>query len=130
MMDTIGDFLTRIRNAGLAKHEKVDVPNSKIRAGIASVLKDAGFIRNFKVVRDGKQGMMRIYLRYRDDGSHMITAIERKSRPGRRFYIQKDAIPNVRSGFGLAVLSTSKGVMSGRDAGEKNLGGELICTVW
>ncbi len=129
-MDTIADFLTRVRNAGLAKHEKVDVPASKVRVGIATVLKDAGFIRNFKVVRDGKQGMMRVYLRYNDDGSHIITQIERKSRPGRRFYIQKDAIPNVRSGFGLAVLSTSKGVMSGKAAAEQNVGGELICTVW
>lgn len=129
-MDTIADFLTRVRNAGIAKHEKVDIPASKVRVGIANVLKDAGFIRNFKVVRDGKQGMMRVYLRYRDDGSHVITAIERKSRPGRRFYIQKDAIPNVRSGFGLAVLSTSKGVMSGKTAAEQNVGGELICTVW
>lgn len=129
-MDTIADFLTRVRNAGLAKHEKVDIPASKVRVGIANVLKDAGFIRNFKVVRDGKQGMMRVYLRYNDDGSHVITQIDRKSRPGRRFYIQKDAIPNVRSGFGLAVLSTSKGVMSGKDAAEQNVGGELICTVF
>ncbi|MCM2280896.1 MAG: 30S ribosomal protein S8 [Bdellovibrionaceae bacterium] len=129
-MDTIADFLTRVRNAGLAKHEKVDIPASKVRVGIANVLKDAGFIRNFKVVRDGKQGIMRIYLRYREDGTHVITAIDRKSRPGRRFYIQKDAIPNVRSGFGLAVLSTSKGVMSGKTAAEQNVGGELICTVW
>lgn len=129
-MDTIADFLTRVRNAGLAKHEKVDIPASKVRVGIANVLKEAGFIRNFKVVRDGKQGMMRVYLRYKDDGSHVITQIDRKSRPGRRFYIQKDAIPSVRSGFGLAVLSTSKGVMSGKDAADKNVGGELICTVY
>jgi small subunit ribosomal protein S8 len=129
-MDTVADFLTRIRNAGQARHEKVDIPASKVRAGIANVLKDAGFIRNFKVVRDGKQGMMRVYLRYNEEGRHIITAIDRKSRPGRRLYIQKDAIPSVRSGFGLAVLSTSKGVMSGKTAAEQNVGGELICTVW
>jgi small subunit ribosomal protein S8 len=129
-MDTIADFLTRIRNAGNAKHEKVDVPSSKIRAGIANVLKEAGYIRNFKVVRDGKQGMMRIYLRYNDDGSHVISSIERKSRPGRRFYVQKAQIPNVRSGYGMSVISTSKGVVSGKTATEQGLGGELICTVW
>ncbi len=129
-MDTIGDFLTRIRNAGTAKHEKVDIPSSGVRVGIANVLKDAGFIKNFRVVRDGKQGVMRIYLRYKDDGRHIITAVERRSRPGRRFYIPKDAIPSVRSGFGIAVLSTSKGVLSGKQAAEANVGGELICTVW
>lgn len=129
-MDTVADFITRIRNAGMAKHEKVDVPSSKQRVGIASVLKDAGFIRNFKVVRDGKQGMMRIYLRYNEEGRHAITEIDRRSRPGRRLYVQKDQIPAVRSGFGIAVVSTSKGIMSGKDAQEKAVGGELICTVY
>lgn len=129
-MDTIGDFLTKIRNAGLARQEKVDIASSKIRAGIANVLKDAGFIRNYRVVRDGKQGMMRIYLRYNDDGSHVISALDRRSRPGRRMYVQKGQIPSVRSGFGISVLSTSKGVMSGKQAAEQNVGGELICTLW
>src|SRR3712207_977679 len=129
-MDTIADFLTRVRNAGLAKHEKVDIPASKQRAGIATVLRDAGYIRNFKVVRDGKQGVMRVYLRYDEAGRHAISAIDRVSRPGRRVYVQKSNIPNVRSGYGLAVLSTSKGIMSSRDAIEQNIGGELICTIW
>ena len=80
-MDTIGDFLTRIRNAGLAKHEKVDVPSSNVRAGIATVLKENGYIRNFKIVRDGKQGMMRIYLRYREDGDHAITSVSGEAGP-------------------------------------------------
>lgn len=129
-MDTIGEFLTRVRNAGLARHEKVDVPSSKVRVGIAGVLKDAGYIRDFKVVRDGKQGMMRIYLRYLDDGRHAITAVDRASRPGRRLYVTCDSIPNVRSGFGISVLSTSKGFMSGKKATESRLGGELVCTLW
>ena len=129
-MDTIADFLTRIRNAGLSKHEKVDIPCSNLRVGIADVLKSSGYIRNFKVVRDGKQGIMRIYLRYRDDGLHVITSVERRSRPGRRFYVPTEKIPNVRSGYGLAVLSTSKGIMSGAEATKQNVGGELICTIW
>ena len=129
-MDTIGEFLTRVRNAGLARHEKVDVPNSKVRVGIASVLKESGYIRDFKVVKDGKQDMMRIYLRYLDDGRHAITTIERSSRPGRRLYVTCDSIPNVRSGFGISVLSTSKGIMSGKKAIESRIGGELVCTLW
>ena len=129
-MQTIGEFLTRVRNAGLARHEKVDVPASKVRAGIAAVLKEGGYIRDFKVVKDGKQGMMRIYLRYLDDGRHAITTIDRSSRPGRRLYVTCDSIPNVRSGFGISVLSTSKGIMSGKKATENRLGGELVCTLW
>lgn len=129
-MDTIGEFLTRIRNAGLAKHEKVDVPASKLRVGIANVLRDNGYIRNFKVVKDGKQGIMRIYLAYADDGRHAITAVDRASRPGRRLYVECAKIPNVRSGFGMAILSTSKGVMGSKEAVEKKIGGELICTLW
>lgn len=129
-MDTIGEFLTRIRNAGLAKHEKVDIPCSNVRVGIANVLRDSGYIRNFKVVKDGKQGIMRVYLEYKDDGHHAITAIDRASRPGRRHYVRCSEIPNVRSGYGMSVLSTSKGIMSSKEATEKKLGGELICTIW
>ena len=129
-MDTIGEFLTRIRNAGLAKHEKVDIPSSNIRVGLATVLRDSGYIKSFKVVKDGKQGMMRIYLSYGDDGRHAITDISRASRPGRRLYVRCEKIPNVRSGYGMSILSTSKGMMSSKDATEKKLGGELICTIW
>lgn len=129
-MDTIGEFLTRIRNAGLARHEKVDVPSSKVRAGIASVLKDTGYIRDFKVIKDGKQGMMRIYLKYLDDGNHAISNVQRASRPGRRLYVACGNIPSVRSGYGISVLSTSKGIMSGKAATESRLGGELVCTLW
>lgn len=129
-MDTIGEFLTRVRNAGLARHEKVDVPSSKVRVGIAGVLKQGGYIRDFKVVKDGKQGMMRIYLRYLEDGRHAITTVDRASRPGRRLYVSCEAIPKVRSGFGIAVLSTSKGIMSDKMATEQRLGGELVCTLW
>jgi len=129
-MDTVAEFLTRIRNAGLSKHDKVDIPSSQLRVGIATVLRDSGYIRNFKVVKDGKQGIMRIYLAYSDDGRHAITAIDRASRPGRRLYVEYGKIPSVRSGYGMSVLSTSRGVMSSKEAVEKKVGGELICTVW
>lgn len=129
-MDTISEFLTRIRNAGLAKHEKVDVPSSNMRVGIATVLRDSGYIRNFKVVKDGKQGVMRLYLSYGEDGRHAISDITRASRPGRRVYVECSKIPSVRSGYGMSILSTSKGVMGSKEAAEKNLGGELLCTIW
>lgn len=129
-MDTIAEFLTRIRNAGLAKHDKVDVPSSNMRVGLATVLRETGYIRNFKVVKDGKQGMMRIYLQYSDDGRHAITNVTRKSRPGRRMYVQCEQIPNVRSGFGIAILSTSHGIMSSKAATAQKLGGELLCTLY
>jgi small subunit ribosomal protein S8 len=129
-MDKVSEFLTRIRNSGMAKHEKVDVPSSKQRVGIATVLRDSGYIRNFKVVKDGKQGMMRIYLNYSEEGQHAITNIRRASRPGRRLYVTCDNIPSVRSGYGMSILSTSKGVMSSKEATEKRLGGELICTIY
>lgn len=129
-MDTVSEFLTRVRNAGTAKHEKVDLPASKLRAGLAEILAQNGFIRSFKVAKDSKQGVMRVYLKYAEDGGHAITAIQRVSRPGRRVYVKSNEIPPVRSGLGLTILSTSQGMMSGNDAQKKNLGGELICKVW
>ncbi len=129
-MDTVAEFLTRIRNAALAKHEKVDVPASNMRVGIASILQKNGYIRSFKVARDGKQGMMRVYLRYTPKGEPMIRNISRESTPGLRKYIGSKEIPNVRHGYGMAVLSTSKGIMTGDDAKEKKLGGELLFKIW
>lgn len=129
-MDTVSEFLTRIRNAGQAKHEKVDIPCSNLRVGIATVLRDTGYIKNFKVVKDGKQGIMRVYLKYDDSGRHVITDISRASRPGRRLYVRTQQIPNVRSGYGISILSTSKGIMGSKEATEKKIGGELICTLW
>ncbi len=129
-MDTVGDFLTRIRNAGMAKHEKVDVPSSNMRQGIAKVLQNAGYIRSFKVVKDGKQGMMRVYLRYNKHGQPTINKIARLSKPSRRTYVKASEVPQVRSGYGLAVLSTNKGVLSGEEATTNNVGGELLCKVW
>lgn len=129
-MDKIAEFATRIRNASQAKHEKVDIPASKIRQGIAEVLKSEGLIRNFKVVRDGRQGMMRVYLKYTEGGEPLITDIQRVSRSGRRAYVPVTKIPKVRSGFGITVLSTNMGILSGREAQEKKVGGELLLKVW
>ncbi len=129
-MDSVADFLTRIRNASTAGHEKVDIPASNLRMGIANVLKEEGYIRHFKVVRDNKQGMMRVYLRYNEKGKPLINDIRRSSRPGRRYYVGKDDIPKVRSGYGVSIVSTSRGVMSGGEATKGNLGGEVLCTIW
>lgn len=129
-MDTIADFLTRIRNAHSAKHEKVDVPSSNMRKGIAEVLKSSNYIESYKVVKDGKQGMMRVYLRYQDNGKPAIEKVKRVSRPSRRTYVKSGEIPNIRAGYGLAIVSTSRGVMSGGQAKKQNLGGELLCMVW
>jgi small subunit ribosomal protein S8 len=129
-MDTISEFLTRVRNAGVAKHEKVDVPASKVRVGIAEILATQGLIRSFKVAKDSKQGIMRVYLKYDESGNHAINTIQRVSRPGRRVYVKSTEIPVVRSGQGMSIISTSQGMMSSLDAQKKNLGGELICKLW
>jgi small subunit ribosomal protein S8 len=129
-MDTIAQFITVIRNAGRAQHEKVDVPASKMRAGIAQILANEGYIRSFKVAKDSKQGIMRVYLKYSESGEHVITAIDKVSTPGRRVYVKANQIPKVRSGLGMSILSTSKGIMSNKQATEENLGGELLCSIW
>ena len=129
-MDTISQFCTRIRNAVLAQHAKVDVPNSKIREGIAHQLKSYGYIKDYKVVDDGKQGIMRIYLKYDKSRQSPITHIERLSKPSCRQYIGVDKIPTVLSGYGLLVLSTNEGILSGEQAKEQNVGGELLCRIW
>jgi Ribosomal protein S8 len=129
-MDTISQFLTMIRNAGAARHEKVDMPASKVRAGIAQILQNEGLIRSFKVAKDSKQGIMRVYLKYDENGQHVITSIDKVSTPGRRVYVKSDKIPKVRSGMGMSILSTSKGIMSGKQATDQKVGGELICTIW
>ncbi len=129
-MDTIGDFLTRIRNAQAARHEKVDVPASNMREGIAKVLKEQNYISNYRVVKDSKQGMMRVYLKYADNGKPSINKMKRYSKPSRREYVGVKDVPNIRAGYGMAILSTSKGIMSGGQAKEQNVGGELLCVIW
>ncbi len=129
-MDTIGDFLTRIRNAHGARHEKVDVPASNMRQGIAKVLKEQNYISNFKTVKDSKQGMMRVYLKYNDEGKPAISRMKRYSKPSRRQYVKASDVPNIRAGYGLAILSTSNGILSAGQAKEQNVGGEILCVVW
>jgi len=129
-MDTVGEFLTRIRNAGASRHEKFDIPSSKIREAIAKILVEEGMIRSYKVAKDSKQGIMRLYLKYDDAGEHAISSVDRASRPGRRYYVKSNAIPPVRSGMGFCILSTNKGLMSSRVAQKNSIGGELICKVW
>jgi small subunit ribosomal protein S8 len=130
MTDPIADLLTRIRNAGLAKHQKLDIPSSNIKVAMATVLKDLGYIKNFKVIGDDKQNMLRIYLKFDEDNQHVIHEIKRVSTPGRRMYVGKDEIPRVKNGLGSAVLSTSKGVLDDVAAREAQVGGEVLCTVW
>ena len=130
MTDPIADMLTRIRNAGLAKHPKLDVPSSNIKEALASVLKDLGYIKNFKNISDEKQGVLRIYLKFDEDNQHVSHEIKRVSTPGRRIYVGKDEIPMVKNGLGCAILSTSKGLMDDAAARTAQVGGELLCTVW
>jgi small subunit ribosomal protein S8 len=130
MTDPIADMLTRIRNAGLAKHPKCDVPASKLKVAVAEVLKDLGYIKNFKTAADNKQGVLRIYLKFDNENKHVIHEIKRISTPGRRVYVGKDEIPVVKNGLGCAILSTSRGVMHDAAAREAQVGGEILCSVW
>ena len=113
-----------------AHHDKVDVPYSKVKEGIVNVLKTRGLVKNFRVVKDNRQGMMRIYLKYSAEGNPALSYLKRESRPGLRKYINVGEIPSVRTGFGVAILSTNKGIMSGDEAKEKLVGGEYLCSVW
>jgi small subunit ribosomal protein S8 len=130
MTDPIADMLTRIRNAGLAKHQKLDIPSSNLKVALATVLKDLGYIKNFKTVSDEKQGVLRVYLKFDSDNQHVIHEIKRVSTPGRRIYVGKDEIPMVKNGLGCAILSTSKGLLPDAAAREAQLGGEVLCTLW
>lgn len=127
--DQIGDFLTRIRNAGSAGHKFVSAPKSKIKVEIAKILKDQGFIEDYDEVDNGPQGEIKVSIRYYKK-KPAFNEIKRISKPGRRMYANTDEIPQVRNGLGIAIMSTSRGVMSGKNAKKENVGGEIICTVW
>lgn len=129
-MDTIGQFLTNIRNAGMARLEKVDVPASNLRKAIADILTQEGYLKSFKVAKDSKQGIMRLYIKYNEDGSPKLLNLQRVSKPGRRIYFKCDDLKNVRSGYGMSIISTSKGLMTNKTAKQQRLGGEVICEVW
>ncbi len=127
--DPIADMLTRIRNANRVGRRNVNIPKSKICTGIAQVLKDEGYIEEYDVIDDERQGMIRVKLKYSMSGDKVIHAIDRASKPGRRIYRAVGELPRILNGMGIAVVSTSKGVMSDRKAREQNVGGELLCTV-
>ncbi|MBN1426413.1 30S ribosomal protein S8 [Candidatus Fermentibacteria bacterium] len=130
MTDPIADMLTRIRNAAHAQHRSVDMPSSKMKLDIVKILKDERFVSNFRVIEDEKQGILRVYLRYLDKGQNAITGIERVSTPGLRAYVSKNHIPRVAGGFGIAVISTSRGVVTDKQARRLGVGGEVVCRIW
>ncbi len=128
--DSIADMLTRIRNAGRAKFNSVDIPGSKMKIDIARVLKSEGYIKNYKFVKDSKQGVLRVYLKYGPDSRHAIYGIERASKSSRRLYSKSKNIKPVLNGLGISILTTSRGVMADKEAKKMNTGGEVICRVW
>jgi small subunit ribosomal protein S8 len=130
MTDPVADMLTRIRNANMVNHQKVDIPSSNLKVSIASVLKQEGFIKNYKVISDNLQGVLRVYLKYVDEKDPVINEIKRVSKPGGRVYLKSEDIPVVKSGLGIAILSTSQGIVTDNTARSAGIGGELLCTVW
>ena len=130
MTDPIADMLTRIRNANMAKQEKVDIPSSNLKLELARVLKEEGYIKNFKLLKDRKQGIVRVYLKYSSDEARVINGLKRVSSPGNRVYVGADEIPRVMGGLGVAIISTSKGVMADNQSRKMNMGGEVLCYIW
>ena len=130
MTDPIADMLTRIRNANTVKHETVDVPASNIKKEIARILLEEGFIRGYDVIEDGKQGIIRIQLKYGQTGERVISGLKRISKPGMRVYADKHEVPRVLNGLGISIISTSKGILTDKQARKEGVGGEVICYVW
>ncbi|MCM1315975.1 MAG: 30S ribosomal protein S8 [Ruminococcus sp.] len=128
--DTIADLLTRIRNANTAKHATVDVPASRVKKDITQILVDEGYVKDFKLIEDGKQGVIRITLKYGDNKSPVITGLRRVSKPGLRIYSSCADMPKVRKGLGIAIVSTSKGIVTDKKARELNVGGEVLAYIW
>ncbi|NVM21842.1 MAG: 30S ribosomal protein S8 [Desulfobacterales bacterium] len=128
--DPLADMLTRIRNANMAKHGRVDIPASKMKISVAKILKKEGYIKNYKLIKDRRHGILRVYLKYDEDNQGVFVGLKRLSKPGRRVYVNKKDIPFVLNGMGIAVLSTSKGVLTDREARKENVGGELLCSIW
>ncbi|ALV22258.1 MULTISPECIES: 30S ribosomal protein S8 [Carnobacterium] len=130
MTDPIADFLTRIRNANLARHESLEVPASKIKKDVADILKREGFVKNVEYMEDDKQGVIRVFLKYGKDNERVITGLKRISKPGLRVYAKSGEVPKVLNGLGIAIVSTSEGVFTDKEARAKNVGGEIIAYVW
>jgi len=129
MTDPISDMLVRIKNAIRAKHETVDVPQSKVKASVLKILKDEGFIDNYYKVEDEQHGVLRVELKYNREGKGVIKSLKRVSKPGLRIYVKKEEIPKILGGLGTVILSTSKGILTGKEAKKQNIGGEIICEV-
>lgn len=130
MTDPIADMLTRIRNANMVRHEKVEVPSSNMKKRIAEILKNEGFIRDFEYIEDDKQGVLRLFLKYGPNNERVISGLKRISKPGLRVYVKTNEIPRVLGGLGIAILSTSKGVMTDKEARAAKIGGEVIAYIW
>jgi small subunit ribosomal protein S8 len=128
--DTVGDFLNRIKNGQKARFDKVDIPASRMKASLARILKEEGYIKNYKLIRDDKQGVLRVQLKYTESREAAIAGSKRISTPGRRVYVGHDEIPRILNGLGISILSTSKGIMTDRQARKEHTGGELLCSVW
>ena len=128
--DPVADFLTRIRNGNMVMHESVEVPSSTLKLGLAAIMKDEGYIKDYEYIEDGKQGVIRIYLKYGANKRKVITGIKRISKPGLRVYVKRDEVPKVLGGLGTAVISTSHGLMTDKKARKQGLGGEVICYIW
>jgi small subunit ribosomal protein S8 len=130
MTDPIADMLTRIRNSNMTRAEKVDIPASKIKIELTKILKEKGFIKGYKVLKDRKQGILRISLKYVSGGKKVISGLKKISKPGRRVYVNKEKIPKVMGGFGMAIISTSKGVLTDEGCRREGTGGEVLCYIW
>lgn len=130
MTDPVADFLTRIRNGNMVMHQTVEVPGSKMKVGLAKILKEEGYIKDFEYIADDKQGVIRVYLKYGPNKEKVITGLKRISKPGLRVYVQKEEVPKVLGGLGTAIVSTSKGLMTDKKARKEGLGGEVICYIW
>ena len=128
--DPSADMLTRIRNANSAKHDTVDIPASNMKKAIAQILVDEGYIKNYKIIEDGKQGVIRVALKYGEGKSQVITGLRRVSKPGLRIYSNVEEMPKVMKGLGIAIVSTSKGIMTDREARKQNVGGEVLAFIW
>lgn len=130
LTDPIADFLTRIRNANMAMHDSVEIPASNIKKSLSEILKQEGFIRDYEVTEDGKQGVIKVTLKYGPNGERVISGLKRISKPGLRNYVSADNLPKVLNGLGIAIVSTSAGILTDKEAREKNVGGEVIAYVW
>ena len=130
MTDPIADFLTRIRNANMVRHESLEVPASKIKKDIAEILKNEGFIKDVEYIDDDKQGIIRVFLKYGKNNERVISGLKRISKPGLRSYVKADEVPKVLNGLGIAIISTSEGVITDKEARAKKIGGELLAYIW